>query len=245
MDSQKEQERERRRLRDRQRRQAMSVEEREKHLARRRRNYQLRRQRAQNVRDPQVSQASLVDSDEMLMPLSNGNNQAVISVPVQSNGISDVDLDQRHGSVNAGSANSVGLEVPAHKLAKLPIRSRLNHIKHLARSLADTLDIGDSHKITADLTMTGDTTSNCTPPKPLRLNRVKHLARVLSSDVTPTTVPDRNGETRVEQNLSSGEHLMSINLPKVAQTINIEDRTSRGCYRKNIADIELDKVGEF
>jgi hypothetical protein len=56
---------------------------------------------------------------------------------------------------------SAGLEIPAHKLAKLPIRSRLNHIKHLARSLADTLDIGDSHKITGDLTMTGYATSNC------------------------------------------------------------------------------------
>jgi hypothetical protein len=44
----------------------------------------------------------------MLMLPSNGNNQAVISVPVQSNGISDVDLDQRQGSVNAGNANSVG-----------------------------------------------------------------------------------------------------------------------------------------
>ena len=107
MDSQKEQERERRRLRDRQRRQAMSVEEREKHLRRRRRNYQLRRQRARNVRAPQVSQASLVDIDEMLMLPSNENNQAVISVPVQSNGISDVDLDQRQ-SVNVGNANSVG-----------------------------------------------------------------------------------------------------------------------------------------
>ncbi|KAJ6756764.1 hypothetical protein OIU79_029032 [Salix purpurea] len=221
MDLQKEQERERRRLRDRQRRQAMSVEEREKHLRRRRRNYQLRRQRARNVRDPQVSQASLVDIDEMLMLPSNENNQAVISVPVQSNGISDVDLDQRQASVNVGNANSVGLEVPAHKLAKLPIRSRLNHIKHLARSLADTLDIGDSHKITADLTLTGDTAYKCTPPKPLRLNRLKHLARVLSSDVAPTTIPDSNGETKVEQNLSGGGHLMSSNRPKVVQTCNV------------------------
>lgn len=46
---QKERERERRRMRDRQRRQSMSLEEREKHLARRRRNYQLRRQRAANA----------------------------------------------------------------------------------------------------------------------------------------------------------------------------------------------------
>ena len=46
---QREKERERRRLRDRQRRQNMSQEQREKHLARRRRNYQLRRLRAQNA----------------------------------------------------------------------------------------------------------------------------------------------------------------------------------------------------
>lgn len=45
----REEERERRRLRDRQRRQSMTKEERERHLARRRRNYQLRRQRASNA----------------------------------------------------------------------------------------------------------------------------------------------------------------------------------------------------
>lgn len=45
---QREKEREKRRLRDRQRRQSMSQEQREKHLARRRKNYQLRRLRAQN-----------------------------------------------------------------------------------------------------------------------------------------------------------------------------------------------------
>ncbi|CAK7323282.1 unnamed protein product [Dovyalis caffra] len=225
---QKEQERERRRLRDRQRRQAMSVEEREKHLARRRRNYQLRRQRARNVRDPQVNQADLGDSDEMLMLPSNENHQAAISVPVQSNGVSHVDMDQRQGSLNAGNANSVGLEVPAHKLAKLPIRSRLNHIKNLARSLVDTLDIGDSHKITADLTTKGGATSNCTPPKALRLNRVKHLARVLSSDATittTTTIQNHNSETEgilkpVEQNAPNGEHLTNSNLPKAVQTNN-------------------------
>lgn len=56
---QREQERERRRIRDRQRRQSMSVEEREKHLARRRRNYQLRRQKADNSQlDSQCKQTS-------------------------------------------------------------------------------------------------------------------------------------------------------------------------------------------
>lgn len=47
---QREQERERRRIRDRQRRQSMTVEQRERHLARRRRNYQLRRLRAENAK---------------------------------------------------------------------------------------------------------------------------------------------------------------------------------------------------
>lgn len=47
---QKEREREKRRMRDRERRQSMSLEERERHLARRRRNYQLRRQRALNAK---------------------------------------------------------------------------------------------------------------------------------------------------------------------------------------------------
>ncbi|KAG5242392.1 hypothetical protein OIU77_029506 [Salix suchowensis] len=218
---QKEQERERRRLRDRQRRQAMSVEEREKHLARRRKNYQLRRQRAQNGRDPQINESDLVDSDESPVLLSDENHQTAISVPVQSNGACHVDLDLRQGSLNAGNANSVGLEVPAHKLAKLPIRSRLNHIKHLARSLVDTLDIGDAHKIPSDLTMKEDTASNCTPPKALRLNRVKHLARVLTSDVTTKTVQNHNHETEGEQNLQRGEHLMNSNLSKVVQTNNV------------------------
>lgn len=41
-----EEERERRRMRDRQRRRSMTLEQRERHLARRRRNYQLRRLRS-------------------------------------------------------------------------------------------------------------------------------------------------------------------------------------------------------
>ena len=45
--AQRDDERERRRMRDRQRRQSMTVEQRERHLARRRRNYQIRRLRAE------------------------------------------------------------------------------------------------------------------------------------------------------------------------------------------------------
>lgn len=67
---QKEQERERRRLRDRQRRQSMSVEEREKHLARRRKNYQLRRLRAENAKlDLDLPQSEPTTSTNQLMAL--------------------------------------------------------------------------------------------------------------------------------------------------------------------------------
>lgn len=48
--AQREREREKRRMRDRQRRQNMSLEQRERQLARRRRNYQLRRIRAENAK---------------------------------------------------------------------------------------------------------------------------------------------------------------------------------------------------
>lgn len=61
---QREQERERRRIRDRQRRQSMTVEQRERHLARRRRNYQLRRLRAENAKVdfPQISNEHEADA---------------------------------------------------------------------------------------------------------------------------------------------------------------------------------------
>ena len=56
MKSRKEQEREWRRVRDRERRRFLSEDERERHLARRLKNYQLRRQRAEiNHIDCQVS----------------------------------------------------------------------------------------------------------------------------------------------------------------------------------------------
>ncbi|WCJ38141.1 hypothetical protein M5689_019216 [Euphorbia peplus] len=102
---QKEQERERRRTRDRQRRQSMTLEEREKHLARRRRNYQLRRQRAENAARSVVT-SSLID--EFHVSVSNVDDYTV----------------QCHG-----------LEIPASILALLPTRVRLNHVKRLARSL--------------------------------------------------------------------------------------------------------------
>ncbi|PPR99623.1 hypothetical protein GOBAR_AA21056 [Gossypium barbadense] len=130
----KELERERRRLRDRQRRQSMSLEEKEKHLARRRRNYQLRRQRAEMARlNPPMSPIQL--------PLS--------------------------------------LDIPAHKLAILPGKVRLNRIKHLARAINDP--VGDGVSIGGLMKENG--TSNCLSSKGLRLNRIKRLARTTNPAV--------------------------------------------------------------
>lgn len=165
---QKDQERERRRIRDRQRRQSMSLEEREKHLARRRRNYQLRRQRAEYARlDPCISHKTTTaaaanvatKNDEYLSMISVSN----VNFNVQCN----------------------GLEIPAHKLAKLPTRLRLNYVKHLARSLDDRLDVPNNHRISVDLIIKGNEIADsiCMPQKGLRLNRVKRLARSLNSDL--------------------------------------------------------------
>lgn len=74
---QKEKERERRRIRDRLRRQTMSLEEREKHLARRRRNYQLRRQKVLN------NSFSSYQNYESTTSAGNSNeeeNQAIVPV---------------------------------------------------------------------------------------------------------------------------------------------------------------------
>lgn len=71
---QKEEERERRRLRDRQRRQSMSVEEREKHLARRRRNYQLRRLRAENSKlDSEQTQSEQITHQILALPSASSD----------------------------------------------------------------------------------------------------------------------------------------------------------------------------
>ncbi|KAJ4847682.1 hypothetical protein Tsubulata_020645 [Turnera subulata] len=210
----KEQERERRRLRDRQRRQSMSVEEREKHLARRRRNYQLRRQRAQNPHlDPQLNKQTSFqeEGDGMLMPPGN-EHQALISFPDKSNGLppaAAATFDQRQESLNGGRRTSVGLEIPAHKLAKLPKRSRLSHIKRLARSLGDPEDTTESPRLAADLIARGTATSDCIPQIGLRLNRVKRLARTVNTDVTAVTNQNCGSEIEVKQDLPSDELLLT------------------------------------
>lgn len=101
---QREQEREKRRIRDRQRRKSMSVEDREIHLARRRRNYQLRRQKADNSQlDSQCEQTSAMSgADHNTM----NESQAASTAPeldIQSEGITHISLNQGQHRLHASS----------------------------------------------------------------------------------------------------------------------------------------------
>ncbi|KAK7363839.1 hypothetical protein VNO77_05998 [Canavalia gladiata] len=167
---QREEERERRRLRDRQRRQSMTQEQRERHLARRRRNYQLRRQRAANspfipVPQSTIGEASTSDHLQWLTP-------------------SDNTLLYHHGH-----QTSQIVEGSSIQLEGLPRRMRLNSIKRLARNLASP--ISANHKGAGELISGSSGDGNS--PKPLRLNRVKTLARSLTSpSQKPAAQEDHN-----------------------------------------------------
>ncbi|KAF5728848.1 hypothetical protein HS088_TW21G01002 [Tripterygium wilfordii] len=178
--AQKEKERERRRMRDRQRRQSMSAEERAQHLARRRRNYQLRRQRAENARlVPQFEEGTIQDQHEPLI-------EDII--------VSD---DQGHDV-----KTEVGWKLPPHILAMLPRRPRLTHFKHLARSLNDQVG-EDDHRLHVEV-FVKDGESNCGSAKALRLNSIKRLARGIYTTVTESA--DQNHQSEGEQNLKCGEN---------------------------------------
>ncbi|GLT80207.1 hypothetical protein SLA2020_516600 [Shorea laevis] len=185
----KEQERERRRLRDRQRRQSMSLEEREKHLARRRRNYQLRRQRAQNaLSNPQTQfpQTSIGTGDEDGMHASNHLQleTSVLDVSAPSNGVAHGGSDQGQERLIAESRKAEILEIPADKLAIIPGKLRLNRIKQLARVIHGD---NSSNGVVAGVVMDGDATPNCKSVEGLRLNRIKRLARAINPAGTENT----------------------------------------------------------
>lgn len=153
---QREKERERRRLRDRQRRQNMSQEQREKHLARRRRNYQLRRLRAQNAQllasqQTHQSMGTTPTDLEMIKPHSSAFPQ--LELPVTST------TQDTHG---------------AQKMKNFPKKLRVTDVKHLARRLHS-----DGHNQTQEdmTTKANITTLSCASAKRLRLIHVKRLAR--------------------------------------------------------------------
>ncbi|TYH68571.1 hypothetical protein ES332_D06G269500v1 [Gossypium tomentosum] len=176
----KELERERRRIRDRQRRQSMSLEEKEKHLARRRRNYQLRRQRAEMARlNPPISPIQLPLSNALTcVSVSDVSPRCNADVAVAADAFLRTDHGQQQRLI-LDTGNSHSLDVPAHKLAILPGKVRLNRIKHLARAINDP--VGDGVSIGGLMKENG--TSNCLSSKGLRLNRVKRLARTTNPAV--------------------------------------------------------------
>ncbi|XVF28035.1 hypothetical protein REPUB_Repub14bG0160800 [Reevesia pubescens] len=181
----KELERERRRVRDRERRQSMSHEEREKHLARRRRNYQLRRQRAETSRlnpPPPPIQFEETSISSIQLPLSNAVT-CVSDVSPQFNADAPL-VGSNHGQekLMLDTRSSQSLEIPAHKLAILPGKVRLNRIKHLARAINDPV----GEEVAMGGMMKENGTSNCLISKGLRLNRIKRLARTQNPTVQET-----------------------------------------------------------
>ncbi|XP_009136772.1 uncharacterized protein LOC103860853 [Brassica rapa] len=149
----KEKEMERRRLRDRERRQSMSQDERERHLARRRKNYQLRRQRAE---------VSRIGSQ--IQELAGEGSQLAVASPIQSGDSSTVPL--------VDSDQSVGISV--EEFGKLVGTIRLSRVKHLARTLRKwstngaeaSSSTGGTNAMTRRAMSSG-----------LRLSRVKRLVR--------------------------------------------------------------------
>ncbi|XVE87658.1 hypothetical protein DITRI_Ditri19aG0005600 [Diplodiscus trichospermus] len=184
-ESRKELERERRRIRDRQRRQSMSVEEREKHLARRRRNYQLRRQRAETARlnpPPSPIQFQQTSISTVQLPLTDAATCVSDVSPKFNAAAALVGSNNGQERLMLDTKSSQCLELPAHKLANLPGKLRLNHIKHLARAINDPA--GDSVAIGG--MVKENVASNCLTTKGLRLNCIKRLARAINPAVQET-----------------------------------------------------------
>ncbi|KAH1040948.1 hypothetical protein GmHk_09G024445 [Glycine max] len=189
---QREQERERRRIRDRQRRQSMTQEQRERHLARRRRNYQLRRQRAANAQVPYSPFPQLQTLESSAGEASTSDElQGLTSSTFLDYGVLSQGLNQVQETFNFGSkvleGSSIPLETLVYKPANSPRRMRLNHIKGLARNLTHSMDDDPAvtHQLVAELIAKEDQDVSVgnfgSTPKSLRLNCVKRLARSKNS----------------------------------------------------------------
>ncbi|KAL9320754.1 hypothetical protein ACSQ67_012593 [Phaseolus vulgaris] len=188
---QREQERERRRIRDRQRRQSMTQEQRERHLARRRRNYQLRRQRAANAHLPYTSFPPFQPPESSACEASTSDElQGLPSPTFAEYGIFPQVISFPHHDLNLGQqmldmgtkvveGSSVPLECLVCKPGNSPTRMRLNHVRGIARNLTHLIvDPPCAREVLAkehqDVSV-GSTT------KSLRLNCVKRLARSKNS----------------------------------------------------------------
>lgn len=188
---QREQERERRRMRDRQRRQSMTLEQREKHLARRRRNYQLRRIRAESARSSSQTGTSIVTGVETIIGDDHKPEASVSGLSEKCNGVNHVGTSQGEEKLNVESVESEVLQALVHKSANFPRRLRLSQIRNFARSLGHSIGgLPGNYQMVAALITRDDTAGNCLQvgdsdscrsPQSLRLNRVKRLARTLNN----------------------------------------------------------------
>lgn len=174
---QKERDRERRRLRDRQRRKSMSLEEREIHLARRRRNYQLRRQRAANAKLGIVQQKVLTAAAAE----SNARSECqaldctLQFAPNEVNQLQNPS-DHLNHALSSGTTAWPGQY-------RYPRVLRLTQIKHLIRLLNCSLQkpcLGNQEN--GEMTV-----PNGIPRKGIRLVHLKNLIRMLNSEMSKTT----------------------------------------------------------
>ncbi|XP_014517398.1 uncharacterized protein LOC106774886 [Vigna radiata var. radiata] len=192
---QREQERERRRIRDRQRRQSMTQEQRERHLARRRRNYQLRRQRAANAHLPYTSFPQFQPPESSAGEASTSDElQGLPSPTFAEYGIFPQVIGFPHHHLNLGQqmlnmgtkllqGSSVPLETLLCKPANSPKLMRLNHVRGLARNLTHSIVNPPCTRLVASelIPKEHQDVSVGSTVKSLRLNCVKRLARSKNS----------------------------------------------------------------
>ncbi|XP_023543050.1 uncharacterized protein LOC111803033 [Cucurbita pepo subsp. pepo] len=185
--SQRDRERERRRIRDRERRSSMTVEQRERHLACRRRNYHLRRLRSRSVRTTNPSVSSPIEMAETNSHQTVAET-SIAELDLQRNGLTLIDFNHEQQMTSSGS------ETLDPKAEILQGRVRLSHIRRLARSIGihqmmDSMAESTGNCKSEDHSLECDQRKSS---KALRLNRVKHLARKMNSSAKPSAAEDES-----------------------------------------------------
>uniref|UniRef100_A0A0A0KHQ0 Uncharacterized protein n=1 Tax=Cucumis sativus TaxID=3659 RepID=A0A0A0KHQ0_CUCSA len=186
---QREKERERRRIRDRERRSSMSIEQRERHLARRRRNYQIRRLKYRNGKTTNPS-FSGTNSFKAVSETS------IAELDLQQNGLMLVGFNHEQESLNPDSITSSSSEILDPRAEILQGRVRLSHIRRLARSIG-------IHQMFSQV----ESTSNCKSEdssleydlnrSSRSLRRVKRLARMMNSSLKPSADESSQHKTTI------------------------------------------------
>ncbi|KAK4804929.1 hypothetical protein SAY86_004746 [Trapa natans] len=180
----REQERERRRMRDRERRQSMTEEQKQMHLARRRKNYQLRRQKVKyleegyhsGLRDTASGSGIGERTEEKAIPDAS-------QLGLNCNAIIPVGIDHDLQKMNTEERKSGGAEPLAYDLAKLHRKLRLTHVKHFARSLKHPVcELTKSGlQVHTDIVVKENPAAICKSTQGVRLNSIKHLARTVKN----------------------------------------------------------------